>query len=58
MLKINMYYKNDLILYYVVFIFIEEKILQIVDIERCIENLRLGDRYILLFLMGGFKFNF
>lgn len=58
MLKINMYYKNDLILYYVVFIFIEEKILQIVDIERCIENFRLRDRYILLFLMGGFKFNF
>lgn len=58
MLKINMYYKNDLIMYYVVFIFIEEKILQIVDIERCIENLRLRDRYILLFLMGGFKFNF
>lgn len=58
MLKINMYYKNDLILYYVVFIFIEEKILQIVDIERCIENLKLYDRYILLFLMGGFKFNF
>lgn len=58
MLKINMYYKNDLILYYVVFIFIEEKILQIVDIERCIENLKLYDRYILLFLIGGFKFNF
>lgn len=57
MLKINMYHKNDLTLYHAVLTFTEEKISQIVDIEQCIENLRLGDRYTLLLSMGGSKFN-
>lgn len=30
---------------------------KIVDIERCIENFRLRDRYTLLLSMGGSKFN-
>lgn len=52
MLKINMYHKNDLTLYHAVLTFTEEKISQIVDIERCIENFRLRDRYTLLLSMG------